>query len=369
MTDLKVANDGVAVDCKDFCMGDAPESDDCNQPELKNPRSYLSVTKTLSDSNLEPSWNYAEQTFDQDLANQRVDAENAIKRLDQERDALLNETSNYCVQKVSKPKNTFNTRIQIGAESTTIELLKYQGLNGLSLVEQNSQNSEKTANAEKSETKEPELEQVEQHPNTIRKYVAGMLAFFSNLRVEYLANGKVYQRKLPVFYGNREKLLTIEEHEFAELMNGNTNFLPRASLVIDSMTYDQNRQNNKNVAVQRELTMQSLTNKNAFAYVTSAPSPYNIAVRLNLITRGMNDAMMLVEQVASFFNPFYTFKMVEEQQESSIRLQLDSVTFEPPEIDQFSNNEVMVEFGFTLYGNMYKPRSKEYIIDTITLNI
>lgn len=356
----------IEIECKDFCSPQSPESDDCNKPELKNPRSYLSVTKTLSDSNLEPSWNYVEQTFDQDLANQRVDAENAIKRLDQERDKLLSDDPTYCVQKVSKPKNAFNTRIQIGQDSTTIELLKY---NGLSLGQPNSQNPETTANAENSETKDPAQDQLEQHPNTIRKYVAGMLAFFSNLRVEYLANGKVYQRKLPVFYGNREKLLTIEEHEFSELMNGNTNFLPRASLVIDSMTYDQNRQNNKNVAVQRELTMQSLTNKNVFAYVTSAPSPYNIAVRLNLITRGMNDAMMLVEQVASFFNPFYTFKMVEEQQESSIRLQLDSVTFEPPEIDQFSNNEVMVEFGFTLYGNMYKPRSKEYIIDTITLNI
>ena len=353
----------TTVDCKDFCSQPDPQAD-CNKPELKNlsnPRSYLKVEKKLSDSNLEPSWNYAEQTFDLDLANQRVDAENAIKRLDQERDKLLANDPNYCVQKVSKPKNAFNTRIQIGQDSTTIELLKY---NGLSLGDQNSENSESTA--ETPNPKEPELEQ---HPNTIRKYVAGMLAFFSNLRVEYLANGKVHQRKLPVFYGNREKLLTIEGHEFSELMNGNTNFLPRASLVIDSMTYDQNRQNNKNVAVQRELTMQSLTNKNAFAYMTSAPSPYNIAVRLNLITRGMNDAMMLVEQVASFFNPFYTFKMVEEQQESSIRLQLDSVTFEPPEIDQFSNNEVMVEFGFTLYGNMYKPRSKEYIIDTITLNI
>lgn len=353
MTDLK-------VDCKDFCMGDAPESDDCNKPELKNPRSYLKVEKKLSDSNLEPSWNYAEQTFDQDLDNQLNDITRNIQRLDRERDKELSGETEFCVKKVSNPKNAFNTRIQIGQDSTTIELLKYNGL-------QISNPTENSANAENSETKEPE--QLEQHPNTIRKYVAGMLAFFSNLRVEYLASGKVYQRKLPVFYGNREKLLTIEEHEFAELMNGNTNFLPRASLVIDSMTYDANRQNNKNVAVQRELTMQSLTNKNAFAYMTSAPSPYNIAVRLNLVTRGMNDAMMLVEQVASFFNPFYTFKMVEEQQESSIRLQLDSVTFEPPEIDQFSNNEVMVEFGFTLYGNMYKPRSKEYIIDTITLNI
>lgn len=352
----------TTVDCKDFCSQPDPQAD-CNKPELKNPRSYLKVEKKLSDSNLEPSWNYAEQTFDQDLDNQLNDITRNIQRLDREREKELSGNKEFCVKKVSKPKNAFNTRIQIGQDSTTIELLKYNGLQSLGSAE----NSETTANAETPNTKEPE--QLEHHPNTIRKYVAGMLAFFSNLRVEYLASGKVYQRKLPVFYGNREKLLTIEEHEFAELMNGNTNFLPRASLVIDSMTYDANRQNNKNVAVQRELTMQSLTNKNAFAYMTSAPSPYNIAVRLNLVTRGMNDAMMLVEQVASFFNPFYTFKMVEEQQESSIRLQLDSVTFEPPEIDQFSNNEVMVEFGFTLYGNMYKPRSKEYIIDTITLNI
>lgn len=362
MSKITYNDKGVEVPCKDFCS--SPELD-CNKPELKNPRSFLKVEKKLSDTNLEPSWNYAEQTFDQDLENQLSDITRNINRLDQERDKLLSGEKEFCVKKVSKPKNAFNTRIQISQDSTTIELLKY---NGLSLGEQNPQDSENTAKAETSDNAE-NLEQLEQHPNTIRKYVAGMLAFFSNLRVEYLANGKVYQRKLPVFYGNREKLLTIEEHEFSELMNGNTNFLPRASLVIDSMTYDANRQNNKNVAVQRELTMQSLTNKNAFAYMTSAPSPYNIAVRLNLVTRGMNDAMMLVEQVASFFNPFYTFKMVEEQQESSIRLQLDSVTFEPPEIDQFSNNEVMVEFGFTLYGNMYKPRSKEYIIDTITLNI
>ena len=141
-------------------------------PNLKILEAISRLKKKLSDSNLEPSWNYAEQTFDQDLANQRVDAENAIKRLDQERDNLLSGEKEFCVQKVSKPKNAFNTRIQIGAESTTIELLKY---NGLSLGDQNSQNSESTANAETQETQD----QLEQHPNTIRKYVAGMLAFFS----------------------------------------------------------------------------------------------------------------------------------------------------------------------------------------------
>lgn len=308
-------------------------------------------------------FDYVAKNLDSDLANELNDVARNINRLDQLKDQIDSQDDSYCVKDVSTPKNAFNTRIQITQDSTTVELLKYKGLE-LSDGSGSSNNSTNTTNPQ--ESKEPELEQ---HPSTIRKYVAGMLAFFSNLRVEYLSNGKVYQRKLPVFYGNREKLLSIEEHEFQELMNGNTNFLPRASLTIDSMTYDQNRQNNKNVAVQRELTLQSLSNKHAYAYVTSAPSPYNISVRLNLVTRGMNDAMMLVEQVASFFNPHYTFKMIEEQQESSIRLQLDSVTFESPEIDQFSSNEVMVEFGFTLYGNMYKPRTKEYIIDTITLNI
>lgn len=310
-------------------------------------------------------FDYVAKNLDSDLANELNDVVRNINKLDQLRDHIDNQDDSYCVKDVSTPKNAFNTRIRITQDSTIVELLKYKGLelpDGSGNT--NSQDSQDSQDSQNSQ--EPELEQ---HPSTIRKYVATMLVFFSNLRIEYLSNGKVHQRKLPVFYGNREKLLSIEEHEFQELMNGNTNFLPRASLTIDSMTYDQNRQNNKNVAVQRELTLQSLSSKNAYAYVTSAPSPYNISVRLNLVTRGMNDAMMLVEQIASFFNPHYTFKMIEEQQESSIRLQLDSVTFESPEIDQFSSNEVMVEFGFTLYGNMYKPRTKEYIIDTITLNI
>ena len=190
----------IEIECKDFC---SPESDDCNKPELKNPRSYLKVEKKLSDSNLEPSWNYAEQTFDQDLDNQLNDITRNIQRLDRERDKELSGETEFCVKKVSKPKNAFNTRIQIGQDSTTIELLKYNGLQSLGSAE----NSESTASAETPSTKEQD--HLEQHPNTIRKYVAGMLAFFSNLRVEYLASGKVYQRKLPVFYGNREKLLTI----------------------------------------------------------------------------------------------------------------------------------------------------------------
>lgn len=335
----------MEIKCTDFCG-------ESNDLKPLNPRGVKADKKLSSDH----EWGYVDQTLDQQLNNELNDVVRELNRLDHESEKLQNNQKEFCVQQVSTPKNAFNTRIKITQDSTTVELLKYSGCDG-------------SNNAGKQNNQVESCDEVEQHPNTIRKYVAGMLAFFSNIRIEYLSNGKVFTRKLPVFYGNREKLLHIEEHEFQELMNGNTNFLPRASLVIDSMSYDANRQSNKNVAVQRELTYQSLAAQNAFAYITQAPSPYNIAVRLNLVTRGMNDAMMLVEQISSFFNPHYTFKMIEEGQESSIRLQLDSVNFEHPEMDQFSSNEVTVEFGFTLFGNMFKPRTKEFIIDTITLNI
>ena len=112
----------TTVNCKDFCKPLDPQAA-CNKPELKNPRSYLKVEKSLSDSNLEPSWNYAEQTFDQDLNNELNDITKNIQRLDQERDKLLSGEQEFCIKKVSNPKNAFNTRIQIGADSTTIELL------------------------------------------------------------------------------------------------------------------------------------------------------------------------------------------------------------------------------------------------------
>lgn len=296
-------------------------------------------------------------TLDEQLELERQNAENRIRDLEDQ----LNDSDEkqICYNKISNPKNAFSTRVKITSDKVTIEPLKYNGCVG-DLSNENSESSDPSVTEDLEET---------EHPNTIRSYVAAMLAFFSNLRIEYLSDGKVYSRKLPVFYGNREKLLTLEDHEFEDLFNGNTNYLPRASLTLDSMQYDANRQQNKNASVSRELTYASLAANNAFAYNQQAPSPYNISVRLNLVTRGMQDAMMLVEQVASYFNPFYTFALVENGIENSVRMQLEGVTFEHPELDQYSSNEFLVEFNFVMYGNMYKPRTKEYIIDNITLRI
>lgn len=211
----------------------------------------------------------------------------------------------------------------------------------------------------------------QRHPNTIRKYIAVLLAFFSNLETEYVnEDGLIFVRKIPVFYASREKLLTIEQHELEALTNGNTNSLPRGALILDSLTYDSTRQLNKGLTVNSVMTEASLARNNPYAEVTPAPSPYQIAMRLTIMCRGMSDAVMLAEQIGSFFNPFYNIPMTEgtSGEESAVRLKLEAISFEPPEYDEFSNNTVIMEASFVLYGNLYKPTYKEYLAKDIVVS-
>lgn len=209
------------------------------------------------------------------------------------------------------------------------------------------------------------------HPNTIRKYTSVLLNFFSNLETEYVNDdGYIFTEKLPVFYASREKLVSIEQHEFESLTNGNTNFLPRASLIIDSLTYNSQRQINKNSNTTSIISNSSLASSKPYAEVQQAPSPYDINVRLNIVTRGMNDALMLCEQICSQFNPFLEIPILEGplNVESNVRLKLEGVTFEPPTFDEYSQNEVISEYTFVMYGNLYKLPGKEYLIENINAN-
>lgn len=208
------------------------------------------------------------------------------------------------------------------------------------------------------------------HPRTVRKYVAALLAFFSNLETEYVnEDGIIFVKKLPVFYASREKLIAIEQHEFQEITNGNTNFLPRASFMLDSMEYDAQRQINKSLPVSSTMTMDTLAGKNPYADVLYAPSPYSFNCRMSLLTRGIDDALMIVEQIGSHFNPFYALNIIDNDAgiDSQVRLKLDGCTFEPSEQEEYSQNEVLTEINFTLYGNLFKGTTKEYLADSVKI--
>ena len=339
--------------------------------------------KPLTKANLDPKCDpevlkpqdeerYVENSYEDILEAELAESNAILAELDKQTKELIDgkpETANNCDKRRKSAKLAATVKI----DSCDVHISEFSSnpshLDDLkaSITEK----SEQSENPEAEQSAECPKTKSQRHPNTIRKYTAALLAFFSNLETEYVhRDGSIHTRKIPVFYASREKLISLEQHEFAQLSNGNTNFLPRGSLVIDSMTYDSTRQLNKQSKVSSVMSMETLKGQNPYAVTQQAPSPYQISARLNIVTRGMNDALMIAEQVAGSFNPFCSIEMREfdNAEVTPVRVKLEGVTFEPPEQDEYSINEVVTEFTFLIYGNLYRPSSVEYVVDSVNVD-
>lgn len=332
---------------------------------------------------------YAEGSYEAKLEYNLQESTAKLKELDKQYKAVLSENTTVPVNPANPRRVTDKLlgKIQVdingvtfGDPSSKNRMAKPAGI--YPIVQQGSEGSEGSEGSGSPEAPETQYQEAlkalgvktQRHPNTIRKYTAALTAFFGNLETEYVTeDGHIFTQKLPVIYATREKLISIEEHEFAALANGNTNYLPRASFIIDSLQYDPTRQTNKSGIVSSVVSTNTLSGDSPYAETQSAPAPYNINARLTIMTRGMNDALMLVEQVASRFDPFYTLEIMDQpgmqETASQVRVKLDGVTFEPPTFDEFSANEVVTEFSFIIYGNLYKLPGKAYLIQNINVNL
>lgn len=301
---------------------------------------------------------YVENAYVDSLNHELEEADAIIKELDKQIDLVSKETH----PKPGPPKRIPGREIFARYKISANEVENFD--------DQDTNQSDTSNTSDNVENFDDFKIQENRHPNTIRKYVAVLLTFFSNLETEYVnPDGIILTRKLPVIYASREKLIALEDREFEALSNGNTNFLPRASFIIDSMSYNAQRQINKGVNVAAVNSQTSLIG--GYSETIKSPSPYDISARLTLVTRGINDALMITEQIASRFNPYLGIKIFEDplaSKETEVRVRLDGVTFEPQEMDSFSQNEVVTEFSFIINGNLYSKPGKAYIIDSINVN-
>lgn len=330
---------------------------DCNEFEGAE-RPVPEVPKMLKPEELEC---YAEGAYEASLDYDLKKSEAILKELESQKQKILNgDEEKRLVGRIQD--NSIIRRVKISASG----IEEVSALPGTP----NSLNSSNLSNFMEPVIEDGITLRTHRHPNTVRKYIGLLLTFFNNIETEYVDNeGNIFTRKLPVIYASREKLLTIGDHEFEALANGNTNKLPRASLVIDSIQYSQNRQLNKTLNTVKQNSPYSLVN--GYSETVKSPSPYDISVRLTLVTRGINDALMIAEQIGSRFNPFMSLKIYEDPlnaNQTDVRVMLEGITFEPPEIDEFSQNEVVSEFSFIISGNLYSKPGKEYLIDSIHLS-
>lgn len=189
--------------------------------------------------------------------------------------------------------------------------------------------------------------------NTIRKYTLAMLETFNGLKVEYEVqnnNGTPEYRykNVPIKYSTREKINVLDEVEETNLLSGNYNVLPRTSIALTSIVKNSERQSNK---------FNKIATTDFGEFLFNAVS-YDFSFDMTILCRGMNEASMIVEQVASRFNPTYTLLVNEIPNQvtpTSVPLQLLDIGMDGREYDELSNDIIEVSIGMMLKGNFYSP--------------
>ena len=201
--------------------------------------------------------------------------------------------------------------------------------------------------------------------STIRKYTLAMLETFNGIKVEYEVKNKngtpeYKYRNVPIKYSTREKLSLLSEVDEKNLISGNYNILPRTSLALSTITKNSERQSNK---------YNKIATTDFGDFLFNAVS-YDFAYDMAIMCRGMNEASMIIEQVASRFNPNYTILINEIPNQvtpTSVPLQILDIGIETTDYDALSSDIITVNIGFNLKGNFYQPIDKMEKIKNVSM--
>ena len=190
------------------------------------------------------------------------------------------------------------------------------------------------------------------HNNTLRRYTAALLNVFNDLEVQHKdSKGNLITKKIPIVYKSREKSVVLDNYESEQLTKGNLNILPRASLSISSVQRGEERISNK----YNKIVQKYNKSTNEFSYNSM---PYDIFYDIHILCRGINDACMILEQIAPKFNPTLSLDIFDTnflKEPTRVLVRLLDINFESPEFDETSLNLTTVSLTLNLSGYLYQP--------------
>lgn len=177
---------------------------------------------------------------------------------------------------------------------------------------------------------------------TIKKTVALFGSLFNDIKIARLENGKINgTTRVPLSYAPRERYLARIKSE--GLREQVAIKLPRMSFEITDMSFDQTSKLNR---VNR--TTQVDENNNLVKIWQA--TPYNLTFSLNIISRGQDEALQIVEQILPHFNPNVTVTakgMEGPDSRTDIPITLQSITSEDSYEGDFENSRRTIIYTLT----------------------
>lgn len=204
------------------------------------------------------------------------------------------------------------------------------------------------------------------HHGTIRKYTAALLGAFNDIEIQYeKSTTESVTKEVPIVYGVREKSRILDKYTTEQLLSGNYNVLPRASLSMAGMDKAESRTTNKNRKINQYKTDQTIDYQ--FNSV-----PYTFNFELIFQCRGMNEVTQIVEQIAPKFNPTVDIDVWDAtnlNEPTRVPVKLESIDIESEEYDELSSNIFSVVCLLSLAGNLYPPIKQQERIQEFKMRI
>ena len=192
---------------------------------------------------------------------------------------------------------------------------------------------------------------------TIKRCVSVFGTLFNNIQFKKIkADGTILSSPMvPLSYGPKQKFLDrIREEPNLSDRNRSAISLPRMAFELTGFEYDVQRQQNKLIRSAKS-TYES-DGKRGFQY---NPAPYNLNFTLSILTKNMNDALQIVEQILPYFQPEYTvtMKMVDSMPDNrDVPVVLNSVSFQDDYEGSFEDRRIIeYTLDFTMKTYFFGP--------------
>ena len=192
---------------------------------------------------------------------------------------------------------------------------------------------------------------------TIKRCVSVFGTMFNNIQFKKVkADGTVLTSPIvPISYGPKQKFLDrIAEEPNLSDSNRSAISLPRMAFELTGFEYDVARQQNKLIRAHK--SVYEADGKRGFQY---QPAPYNLNFTLSILTKNMNDALQIVEQILPYFQPEYTvtMKMVDAMPDNrDVPIILNSVSFSDEYEGGFDDRRIIeYTLDFTMKTYFFGP--------------
>ena len=210
---------------------------------------------------------------------------------------------------------------------------------------------------------------------TIKRAVSIFGTLFNNITLKKIkSDGTVVgQQIVPISYGPKQKWLeriTVDPKERDGNITGMT--FPRMAFQLTGFEYDASRQQNKLIRHSKS-ALESDGVKRGYQY---NPAPYTLNFTLSVLTKNMNDALQIVEQILPYFQPEYTvtMKMIDSMSDHrDVPIILNSISFEDNYESGYEERrfiEYTLEFKMNLYffGPVYTGSVIKNVIERDYIN-